>query len=44
MDALIRDIPEKLLAQIDKLAEKERRSRNQQMILMLEQAVEQAKV
>jgi len=43
MDVLIRDIPNKLLKDIDDLAESQRRTRTQQIIRMLEDAIEQLK-
>ena len=39
MDVLIRDVDSKLIEKLDRVAEKERRSRNQQLILMIEELV-----
>lgn len=38
MDISIKDIPDEIMAKIDKMAEKERRTRTQQIIIILELA------
>lgn len=40
MDILIKDIDDKVVKKLDILADKEKRSRSQQIILILEKSVE----